>query len=94
LQIYKIYATNQLILIYFYQRDNVFLNWQELFVIKFNSIYSTNIYTTNLTITIKIQQNNKTLLQCRQKKIKFNPINSINIYTTNLTITIKIQQAQ
>jgi hypothetical protein len=45
------------------------LNWQEFFVIKFNPIYSIDIYTTNLTITIKIQQNNKTLLQCRQKQI-------------------------
>ena len=36
---------------------------QEYFVIKFNPIYSINIYTTNLTITIKIQQKNKTLLQ-------------------------------
>ena len=66
------------------------LNWQELFLIKFNPIYSIGIYTTNLTITIKIQQNNKTLLQCRQKNI--NPIYSINTYTTNLTITTKIQQ--
>ena len=32
----------------------------------FNPIYSINIYTTNLTITIKTQQNNKILLQCRQ----------------------------
>jgi len=45
------------------------LNWQEFFVIKFNPIYSIDIYTTNLTITITIQQNNKTLLQCRQKQI-------------------------
>jgi hypothetical protein len=36
---------------------------QEYFVIKFNPIYSIKIYTTNLTITIKIQQKNKTLLQ-------------------------------
>jgi hypothetical protein len=42
------------------------LNWQQIFVIKFNPIYSANIYTTNLTITIKIQQNNKILLQRRQ----------------------------
>jgi hypothetical protein len=34
------------------------LNWQECFVGKFNPTYSTNIYTTNLTITIK---NHKTI---------------------------------
>jgi hypothetical protein len=67
LQIDKIHATNQLILIYVYQHDNVFNpKLTRFFLIKFNPIYSTNIYTTNLTITIKIQQNNKTLFQCRQ----------------------------
>ena len=32
------------------------LYWQEFFVIKFNPIYSIDIYTTNLTITIKIHK--------------------------------------